>query len=495
MAPTPAPRVASQAPCFLIARLHADGIPQELGFLQSDLNRHARTCIGVSEINAISAELTADLIAHGYVTTRVRVPQQNLASGDLHYEITPGVIHAIAFARPHSQTTWQDAYPTRPGKLLNIRDLEQGLEQMKRVPSQDVQMAIAPDTHPGESNIMLDVKHNKPWRFVTDINDAGSAQTGPLQGSLTAALDNPFHANDLFNIALNSAVQGGIGGNTLGDSAYYSIPHGYWTFQFGATRFNYSQTISGLNSPYTLSGVTHQTSFGATRMLYRTQRVKTDLTVNLVNSTGRSFLDDTEIGVQQRDETYGEVVLSRSAGDGRSSLQTSIGLRLGLPILGALPDIQSLANPPTNFYTLETADISSSLPVRGTRLRWESHLHGQMTGDVLYPNDQFAIGNRYTVRGISPSASLAAESGYFWRNDIESALNQNTTVYFGLDTGAVWGQNTQFLSGTSLAGFAVGLRGNRGRISYDIFSGVPLHAPPGPQAGDSSGGVDVQVQI
>ncbi|WP_196304116.1 POTRA domain-containing protein, partial [Ralstonia solanacearum] len=48
----------------------------------------------------------------------------------------------------------------------NLRDLEQGLEQMKRVASQDVDMQIVPTDVPGVSDVVISVKRAKPWTVV-----------------------------------------------------------------------------------------------------------------------------------------------------------------------------------------------------------------------------------------------------------------------------------------------------------------------------------------
>lgn len=55
----------------------------------------------------------------------------------------------LRFAEPDLWGTWRTAFPTRSGELLNLRDLEQGLEPMKRVSRQDVDMQVVPTATPG----------------------------------------------------------------------------------------------------------------------------------------------------------------------------------------------------------------------------------------------------------------------------------------------------------------------------------------------------------
>ena len=91
---------------------------------------------------------------------------------------------------------WQGAFPSRPGDLLNLRDLEQGLEQMKRVPSQEVEMEIVPGAFTGESDVVIHTKRGKRWRVVATVVDSGARGTGKLQAGLSVALDDALGLND-----------------------------------------------------------------------------------------------------------------------------------------------------------------------------------------------------------------------------------------------------------------------------------------------------------
>lgn len=469
-------------PCFPIHRIEVDGAVDELRFAQHTLDARAGRCIGVAGINALAQTLTAALLDRGFVTTRVRIPEQDLSTGTLRFEVTPGTIRAIKFDSAVHDTTWKNAFPTRPGRLLNLRDLEQGLEQMKRVPSQDVQMKIAPGLRPGQSDIDLSLRETKRWKIALDVNDGGSPTTGAVQGSASIAFDNPLHLNDIVSLSLNQNVEGGVQGGTRGNTLDYSVPLGYWTLALEESNFGFSQKIAGRSTPFTLSGTTHHGAVSLERMLYRTQRIKTSLTMRIAQNSSRNFVDDTEIDVQTRNSSYGELVLKREANDGRNTFNASLGFRAGLALFGALPDIVGAAAPPTAYYTLGTADVSAVIPIRSgkTNLRWEPHVRAQVTNDHLYISDAFSIGNRYTVRGFDGSAAIAAESGYFLRNDfVIPTASPKRSLYLGIDTGRVWGPSTAGLSGQSLTGIAIGMRGGTARATFDTALGFGIGAPAG----------------
>ena len=55
-----------------------------------------------------------------------------------------GRLHKIIYGKDSALIPWKNAFPLKEGDILNIRRLEQGLEQMKRVSSLDVSMKLLP---------------------------------------------------------------------------------------------------------------------------------------------------------------------------------------------------------------------------------------------------------------------------------------------------------------------------------------------------------------
>ena len=55
-----------------------------------------------------------------------------------------GRLHKIIYGKDSALIPWKNAFPIKEGDILNIRHLEQGLEQMKRVSSSDVSMKLLP---------------------------------------------------------------------------------------------------------------------------------------------------------------------------------------------------------------------------------------------------------------------------------------------------------------------------------------------------------------
>src|SRR4051794_38905612 len=258
------PDLPAEQPCFRIDTLSLD-VPPNLpdavrshGASQLPLDRFAFArewlahyrgqCIGKAGLDVLTKGLQQAILSEGYITTRVLLPAQDLSTGTLKFALVPGVIRKLRYADPDTRGTWKTAFPARDGDLLNLRDLEQGLEQSKRVASQDVDMKIEPTDTPGESDVVISMKRAKPWSVVASVDDSGSRATGKLQGNLSVGIDNPLGLNDVLTAGASQDLE--FGDKRLGSHGFngsYSLPWGYWTATLSGSANTYYQNIAGVN--------------------------------------------------------------------------------------------------------------------------------------------------------------------------------------------------------------------------------------------------------
>lgn len=490
-----------ETPSFAIAKLVLEGERVEhFPWVQAILDKYTGRKIGMQGINLIVKRLTNELIDRGYVTTRVLVPQQDLSKGTLRLLLVPGIIHDIRFQELKTWGSWQSAFPARPGDILNLRSLEQGLEQMKRVPSQDADMQLIPGKQAGESDVVIAVKRDKPWRAVLSLDDSGSKPTGKLQSSQTFSVDNLFSINDLFNISFNSdAERDGQRLGTRGNSIYYSFPYGDSTFTFSSSHYRYHQTIETITQPFRSSGESDSLEFRVSQLLRRDQTRKTFLEFSLIKKKSKSFIEDTEIEVQRKNTTAAKLGLSHRQYFGEATFDIQLAYQKGVPWMGAQADPadQSPENPTTR-YKMWLLDASLTTPVNfgGTKARYSASLRAQYTDSLIYGTEYFSIGNRYTVRGFDGEETLSASRGWFLRNELGFSLAKaGCEAYVGLDYGQVTGPGSEAYTGRILMGSVVGLRGGNKTLQYDAFVGWPLRKPEGFKTATPTFGFQVIYQL
>jgi hemolysin activation/secretion protein len=113
-------------------------------------------------------------------------------------------------------------------------------------------------------------------------------------------------------------------------------------------------------------------------------------------------------------------------------------------------------------------------------MRYSGLIRSQWNRTPLTPQDRFAIGSRYTVRGFDGETSLLGDRGMLIRSDIGWTKGESgAELYAGADYGQVGGKSTEQLQGDHLAGAVLGVRGNWGKLSYDFFAGAPIAKPQG----------------
>ena len=140
-----------------------------------------RRCLGAAAINQVMMRMQNALVAQGYVTSRVLAAPQDLSTGVLTLTLMPGRVRQIRFSDNSSpRATQWNAMPARPGDVLNVKDIEQALENFKRVPTAEADIQItATDpaiAQPGDSDI-VDGPARAGAGFVAGFPVLG--QTGP----------------------------------------------------------------------------------------------------------------------------------------------------------------------------------------------------------------------------------------------------------------------------------------------------------------------------
>ncbi|CRY45920.1 ShlB/FhaC/HecB family hemolysin secretion/activation protein [Burkholderia pseudomallei] len=497
------PVLPAETPCFRIDRFALD-VPDSLpaaakvqgasalpmdrfAFARDWLAHYAGQCVGKQGVDLIVKGLSQAILARGYITTRVLVPEQDLSTGTLKLALIPGVIRHVRFEDDKLRGTWKTAFPTRDGDVLNLRDIEQGLEQMKRVSSQDVSMRIAPGDRPGESDVVLDAKRGKPWTVVASIDNSGTRATGKLQGNVSLGIDNPLGLNDIFNVGFNQDLE--FGDKRFGShgwNAFYSIPWGYWTGTLSAYTSTYFQPLAAVNQTFVASGNMKTVDFRLNRVLARSRNDVFGAQVRLTRRFGDSFIEGTTIPSSHQNATFLEFVLNDRHYFGSSQFDGSLAYRQGLGWLGSTDSMFAVEGGQTYRFKMVVLDANLSTPfVIGTQpFKYVTTFHGQYTGNTVSYLDSVTIGSRYTVRGFDGERLLAASRGFYWRNELQAPIAQTgLSAYAGLDYGRVWGPEPVALVGTQLAGAVIGVKGSVstrfGAYAYDLFAGTPVYKPSG----------------
>lgn len=485
-----------ETPCFVIQEFKFTGEDtHRFSWLQNVVAPYRDRCIGVEGIRRIASLLDAKLVEWGYATTKTSLPAQNMRDGVLTFNIHVGRISAIRMVQTGADVaddkwgTWRNAFPISAGDILNIRDLEQGTEQMQRLPSQAVRNRIEPGKAADTSVVVIERQSGSfsdRFRGGVTLDNSGTEPLGEKQFSGYASLDNPFGLNDIFSLNASSNTEN-LNSEHRSQSASlgYSIPFGYNTLSYNRSKSRYAQMVQGTTTRFLSSGSSSSDQVRLDHIALRDASAKFGIYAALSTRRAQSFLDDVELIVQKRRTTNFETGINYKKLIGDASFYLEIGYRRGMGWRDAQEDFGEDADGLTlrPKLWLFSASFSKPFTIAERPFQYSLSFNGQHTKDLTTSNDQFSIGNRYSVRGFDGESVLLAESGYSLRNELATSFQLGETfgmqAYAGLDLGRVWGESAPLLIGTKLAGAVAGLRGQWKALQWDMAVATPLYKPEG----------------
>lgn len=479
-------------PCFVIDSVTMRGresLPDWVP-LQRLANQAVGYCIGVNGINQLVSVLQNRLIRHGWITTRVLVPAQDLSSGNLQLVVLPGKVQDIRFT-PKSDTysSLYTATPAHKGNVLDLRDIEQGLENLQRLPTVKATVEMLPGDAPGDSVVVIDRQQSRFWRLGAWADNSGTTSTGKNQAGVMVAFDNPLALSDLFYITATRDTSFRNSKNTANYSAHYSVPFGYWQFAATGSDYEYVQTVAGNYNDIQYRGKNKSLNLQLSRVLYRNASAKTSASYDVNVRETRNFIADTEIESQKRRTSSWKAALHHRHFLGQSTLTAGASYQQGTRWFGALPANEEFRPRDSDGYATAlaqvmqfTAAFSVPFSLVSQRLRFDTQYLRQTSNTPLTPQDQFSIGNRWTVRGFDGERTLSADKGWSLRNTLSWATPiPNQELYLGADYGEITRRGIDQNLGRHLAGGAIGLRGalSPANLSYDVSLGTPFSKPDG----------------
>lgn len=468
-------------------------------------------CVGEKGISEVIKRIQNAIINQGYITTRVLASPQDLSTQRLILTVIPGKVGHITM-RDYSQpkkalrgTVWS-ALPVSPGDLLNIRDVEQGLENLRRPAHTQANIQIVPSENgqslPGQSDLVIDFKQPFPYHLTLSLDDSGSKATGRLQAGAAASVENFFSLNDVFYASWTQSIRRGSDdpgrrGSRSG-SLYYSVPWKNWLLSFSMSEHRYYQTIFGAFTDYEYSGRSVTSNLGVSRVLYRDHARKTTANVGFWHRRSANYIDGAEIAIQRRRMAGWYAGLSHREYIGRASVDFSVNYKQGTGAYKSIAAPEERFGEGTSRPRIITASVRYQQPFTLGQQPWQfqSSWQAQWNRTPLILQDMFSIGGRHTVRGFDGELTLMGEHGWVWRNEIGwNVLNKGQEVYLAMDAGHVGGPYTKALLGNSLIGAAVGVRGNWRGLSYEGFVGTPLDKPQGFRTSKFTTGFNLSYQF
>lgn len=463
-------------------------------------------CLTMKDLNDIVNRLNAAYMERGYITSRAYLPEQKLSSGVLSIVIVEGKLSGIDMTGRPLRWVLPMAFPGLKDHILNLRDLEQGVEQMNRLPHFGAQMKIRPAQDVGASRVVITaprtgILHGQLW-----ADNNGQRVTGREVGHALLTAENPLGLLDLWSIEYDHSLRGPDHGarGTSFLSANGSIPFGAWTMFGSWWQSQDAYPLHARTEIYHLSGSQTDWSVGFSRTLWRHHNGVTTGQVSFERKTFGSQVNHTNIDSQSGRQVYVNSSVSESLKVGQSSWYITGGVKIAVDGAGtwnAYP--QPAWNEPHRSSVKPTLDIDGYVPLSPQWL-WHTSMHAEISTRDQNPTNELQVGGPYTVRGFLAQAFIGNNGGYM-RNDISwtpdfkaekcgvykglcAPILQGIQLYGAVDFGIVRNgfassSTPAVLKGGEMAGVGLGVRKTSGIVFWNVILTHAIARGPLPAEG------------
>ncbi|CRM09041.1 ShlB/FhaC/HecB family hemolysin secretion/activation protein [Pseudomonas sp. 8 R 14] len=423
-----APAQPADTRCFPIQDIELKGADS---LSAADRNRllkpYIGQCLGVTQLNELLKVITDYYIAKGRVTSRAYLPQQDLSSGHLQVLVVEGKLEGLKGAQGSTVTDRElaMAFPGKVGEALNLREVEQLVDQLSRLPSKQAQMELTPGTQIGGSEVLVKNQPQKPWRASLSRNNDGQKNTGEQQWGAGLEWDSPLGLADQLILRGGHDAISDHQKTSKNSMLYYNVPWGWWNFSYTYSESDYRTPGSVDDFKYKQWGDSQNHQLRAERVVHRDDVSKTSVNVGLTHLRTNNYINDTRLGVSSNRLSEFQVGISHGRRIGSAFVNLDVGMQNGIGAFDAQKDEQTRIRgnlTPTPRYRKYTATLSYLQPFTlwGESLSFSSLATGQRSEDVLYAPQRMSLGGSYSVRGFKDQ-QLNGDSGGYWRNEVRWA--------------------------------------------------------------------------
>lgn len=386
-------------------------------------------CLNEARLNQLSRELTAAYLKEGYIHT----PFHFVSEGNrLIVVVKEGKIRDIS--SESDRLNFAMLLPQKKGKALNIRDLDQALDQANKLPNSSVTVDVLPYS---DGNVDLKFENQETKKVGGNIafNNYSSKSYQRWQTRVGLNVDSPLGLSDSLAFSLSHTLNGT---NQFSRSAslYYSVPYGYWSFNAMAALSQFRQQIALQQTSVQQKGETHQASLGADYVFHRGSNHISTISAQLDRINSKSYFADTMLILQSPKLSAAQVGFSHLQLLENGALIANVQYKHGLSWFNALPNLGR--DQPEGHYGKWNAELQWQHYHRfGEQLFRRSHqLLGQYSQNYLPAVEQADLTGRYAVR--SGDISWSAEKVLLLRNQLSwltSVKSVGLSPYIALDVG------------------------------------------------------------
>ena len=440
---------------------------------------------GGKNILNLMKELENMYLEEGYISVRVKIDMEksNIQEGKIFLKVIEGHVEKVIFKNGKSQEKLKifTSFPIYKGKILNINDLDQGIDNLNSVSSNSARVDITAGNELGGSIVEIDNHKRKKVSGAVNYNDLGQSSTGKDRIKFSLIFEDIAGINDTFA----STYQRKLGNSRKykdneNFSFYYRVPVKYWEFSISKDQSEYLSTIKSFAHTYEITGVSKNMNYSARRIIRRNSNGKTSVGVTLTNKETKNYFDGIKLITSSRKLSVLKIEANHNRRFFNGVLYGNFTYHEGIKKFGAEKDENKGDYSPRAQFQKYTADLSWYKPfmIKEQRFSYRVSFSGQYSDDILYSSEKLGIGDDTTVRGFKEN-SIMGDKGFYIRNEIGYNY-KSLEPFIAYDYGRVkdvYKDEYYEKNGSEMSGAAIGLRMYLNNFDMSFSYSKPLTAP------------------
>lgn len=436
-------------------------------------------CIGLSHINNYLKVITNKYVSEGYVTSRAFLTPQDLSKGTLEIVIVEGKLEAFLLNGSQAPSL-EMALPNLINGLLNLRDIEQGLDQINRLSRYNAKIKMLPGSKPGYSIVNIETHEGSFGSASIGFNNGGQKSTGETQLNMSLSADNVLGLLDNWSLSGSKSSEFATEFDAESLSLGVSIPYGYWTTSFRTSYSSYLTTFENNSMTFDSTGRTNTHDLSTKWLFHRDDISKSSLKLGVNHRREKNYILGSLLTGSSRNLSSFSIGLEHSTRLLGGFLTVSPQYVRGAKLFNSETDENKRSGLPSSEFDKGTVTLNYSHSLTD-RIAVNTSLFGQWTTDNLYGSQRMSIGGEYSVRGFKET-SISGDEGYYWRNDATMQLAQHplfgrVSAQFAIDTGAISPDKFDDYERGHLTGTSLTLRTANQHWSSSFSAGFPIDAP------------------
>ncbi|CRF15547.1 hemolysin activator protein [Yersinia enterocolitica] len=459
-----APELDDSAQCLPISGIYIQGVTLLTATDLESLSAIPEQCINSEHVNLLARELTQLYLSKGYITARIQfIPPDE--EDELGVDVTEGFIESIESDDP--ELNGETIFPNMLGQPLNIKQLDQSLDQANRLPSNKITVDILPGNKAGGSILKLSNIRTKPWHLTTSLDNYGNKSTGKWLSRNAFSFDNPLGLSDSLSLNISTTTDNPQKNHSKAYSLFYSVPYGALTFSGFGSYSEYLYPVKLQFNTIELKGKTQQHGLRTDYVFHREQDQINGLSAQLTYKQAENYFNDQRIAVSSPTLTVFELGINHLHILPTGIFNINVGIEQGLSWLGA--DQNLTASYQDSQFTKVKAAVTSNqyFKLFDDFYLFSNQFYGQYTRDRLPGVEWLSITDSNAVRGFSRN-TLSADKGWYLQNTLSRNFSLGNTIItprLGADVGRI----QQLSQGWSSAmGLSAGINISYRDIKLDI---------------------------